>query len=899
LSDKISSSVYNIQKKWIEEIAPNYFNIDEINLLQIGLFGYINEVMSNSVEDSAYMFQVLSNEIYPNKAVLPNSIYNYSALAQYNDFHAKPSNIPFILALRKADIIKYSDDKISYKELIISRYSKLVIEEEIPFMIDYDIRIISKLTPDKTDYILTAQYILDINNPISSIKSPYIKSMVLTEQSEEFLFIRLNAHQIDRIEKKFMVYSNDIVENLNFETSYEGSLAEFNVYYKSANSNSYIQLSKYFVDSYKPKEKYFCFYNYTGENKINISFAAHPNYFKPEFNSELMIEIFVTKGKEGNFTYTGTTAEFNFFSIGNKDFSKILTFTQVLGDSYGGVDRLPIEDIKQNVIKEFSSRGNLITDSDLKNYFDSVTDNCDIYFLKKRDDLITRIYSAFLLLRDADNNIIPTNTVNINITDEEFDNYVPGSTTNTLKAGTLFRITDVENNIVEKDPVLYNNNDLIEQDQNPDNYLYGCPFLIKLNKDPYFISYYLNSVFDKYILEFNYINRDALDEFIINSLYIERNSIDSPDYKISLSLTSSIDTNLIANIDETGSLISDLGNLKIKGFIKEDGVYKGYVNFDLTSLDVTNLTYNFETRLTTDDFINSEDRLNLVSSVYRLDNVSEIIYEGFSIGNDNVILDIAVYYNGYTNKSKETYIDFVPGLEDYCITNIYSTESNIQLFKNLNNIISSNVILKGINSEEGIYYKIKSVPMVRYIYLKQDRNMKILIKLLDKFKDILMNTLDLIENNFNIDLKFYNTYGKSLFFTIGRTGDKLNKTGIKIQLNIKINREINDTLISSIKKFIIDNVESTNENATNYLYISNLIRKLELNFESIAFIEFLGFNSYDSSYQIIENTFSGFNNLSKEQVNNFIPEYLNINRIPALSDSNEIMFIPDIEINLV
>ena len=45
MSEKINTSVYTIQEKWIDEVAPNYFNVDEINKLKIGLFGYVNEAM--------------------------------------------------------------------------------------------------------------------------------------------------------------------------------------------------------------------------------------------------------------------------------------------------------------------------------------------------------------------------------------------------------------------------------------------------------------------------------------------------------------------------------------------------------------------------------------------------------------------------------------------------------------------------------------------------------------------------------------------------------------------------------------------------------------------------------------------------------------------------------------
>lgn len=897
-STKIVSSTYDIQKRWLELIAPKYFNIKDNNMLKAGLFGYINEVMANSVEDAAFTQAVKANEIFPNRAVLPDSIYAYASLAKYDDFSARPSSLPFMLAVKKDDIIANADQKTGYKELVISRFSKLIIENSISFMIDYDIRIIAKPTNDGKDYTLSAQYVMDIDNSVSGVTSPYLQYVVLEEQGVEFIFIRIDARQMDRIERKFMVYSTDVVENLNFEADFEGKLAGFNVYYKSPNATTHIQLDKYFVDTYKPESKNFCFYNYVGENRINISFSAHPSYFKPEFNSELLIEIFVTQGSEGNFTYTGDNAVFQFFSNGDKDFSKILSSTSVLGDAEGGMDRDDISTIKQRVIEEFSSRGNLITDIDLNNYFRQKSGESKIYFTKKRDDLIRRLFSAFILLKDDANDIIPTNTVDLLVHDYQFDNYNPAGTIQTIKAGTLFESYDVDGGTYIKPDTMYSRDELIRADANPNHYIYGTPFLTKVTTKPHFVSYYLNSVFDTYTLQFKYLNREALDEFMVNNVKIERNAVKSNVYKIRFNLLTSLDLNEIVIVNPaTNEFIADLGNLKVKILISEFAKYTGYFNAKIVGLTPEGALM-CEGELVTDDYINSDDKLNLQSCVYSLSDSDVLIKESFPITNDEVKFDICIFYNGYTDKSRSNLADQIPGLDDYCLTNIYSTDGNIELFKNLNSIMTSTILTKIEPSGSGFYYKIKGVPVVRYLYLQNDENMRQLIKLLDYFKDVLSGALDVMENNVNIDFKFYNSFGPSKFFTIGTAKQKLNKTSIAITLNIKIVGEIRSILVEEIKRFIIEFVEDTNNDGTNFLYMSNLIRRMEENFGQISYMEFVGFNDYSSNYQIIENNFRGIDYLRKEQVINFIPEYLNVNRVPVM-EGGVMRFEPEIRINFV
>ena len=106
------------------------------------------------------------------------------------------------------------------------------------------------------------------------------------------------------------------------------------------------------------------------------------------------------------------------------------------------------------------------------------------------------------------------------------------------------------------------------------------------------------------------------------------------------------------------------------------------------------------------------------------------------------------------------------------------------------------------------------------------------------------------------------------------------------------------TLIKELKTYISNFVETTNISETGYLYISNLIRALENEFSEIQYIEFTGFNEYGADKQIIENNFTDLNSLSKEQIVNFVPEYLNINRHIVLS-TGEVIFEPRIFLTFI
>lgn len=899
----INTTSYDIQNKWINDIAPKYFQVDDINMLRAGIFGYLNEIMSNSLEDSVNMTSILGNEAYPNKAVLPNSVYSYAALANFSNFNAVPATIPFVLGIRKEDIIKYATQKSGYKEIIISRYSELNVNGDT-FMIDYDIKIICKQTTDGKDYILTSQYIFDINNSLSSISNPYIDSSVLFEEGEPYLFLNLTAKQIKRTSVEFKVYTDDLVGNVYFPTKYDGNLASFNVFYKSATGSSYQQIDKYYVDSIRPDKERFCFYSY-GDQTINIEFSAHPDFFKPEFNSNIKVEVYDTLGAAGNIKYTGENCEFIFYNPEGStvNFSKLLHMVYILGSATGGTDAMTIDDVKYHSIKAFSVRNNIITDNDLNYYFKGLVSNCKMNFIKKRDDIIKRIYSSFLLLKDEDDNILPTNSISIIIPDDadHFDNYQKGGITFTLKPGKLISKSTTYENFYE----IMDNNKTIEELVEEDKagiYNYSLPYLLKVNTNPYFVSYYLNSVFDKYNIIFTYVNPDSLNKIIISDFEIERNAIFSDKYVFTFGMNTNINFRDLYEIynEENSSknhISGDLGHLKIKLIFTVNGIDIGYITPTVVDFYDNNPEYvKYTASITTNDLITESDEIVIKNSIYKFDGSNEILIEGCSIPSDEVKIKILVFYDKYDSKDKYTYNGSFPNMDNYCITNIYQTSSDIFLFKDVNNIEYSTILLKNG------YYEIKTVPVFKYTYLYNSEKLKEVISLLNYFAVVLQQTLDVIENNFDIDMKFYNTYGESSYFTIGREGEMLQGTSISIEFNIRINVTLTDLISTDLTNFIssyVENVNNSDINGINFLYISNLIKELENNFEYITYTEFVGFNNYDSSYQIIENTFTNYADITTEQIIKYVPEYLNINRKSYIDNEGNIGFRPEIKLNFV
>ena len=150
------------------------------------------------------------------------------------------------------------------------------------------------------------------------------------------------------------------------------------------------------------------------------------------------------------------------------------------------------------------------------------------------------------------------------------------------------------------------------------------------------------------------------------------------------------------------------------------------------------------------------------------------------------------------------------------------------------------------------------------------------MSILEKQYVYMDDILDKKTNNYSVDLKFYNTYGRSRNFRIGENNQILDTVNCRLGFRIALHAGVDDEILNSIKIFIKDYVEDINTNGLNGIYISRLIKDVSENFDCIRYMIFTGINGYDASVQNIENITIDMENMTKEERINFVPEFLNI-----------------------
>jgi hypothetical protein len=863
------SSNYSIKDFAINEVAPKFFNMTNTSQINVGLLGYTTELIAHVAEDTFNAVSTYVKEIFPSQAQIPETLYNHAANLQISNLFAAPSQLNMVLFINENDINSLGTVKNGFYEFVID--SDLIVDiEGKHFMLDYDIKILSK--PYAQDYIYTAQYDMTYGNTISSVQNPYIKTTRIIMNNMRYLGILVTMHQVDKFKQNELIISNDKINYPILEFNFVDQMANFEVFYTPPGATEPIQLEKRMANSI-PTTNPFCFYRIVDTDKVEITFTMRDNYFQPEFNSEVEFHIYTTTGKSGDFPeYKGTDVTVIPKSSVYEYNNKLNLFAVPQGDSTQGQDSLTLEQLRAKIIEKNSTSGSYSIESDLQMYFTNYPykDKNQVLFVKKRDDALERVFAAFALFKNTNNDFYPTNTLNIDLRKSDYDLEYQQSDRYILKAGHIFKYDPATTDKVVPIPNTFLKDNLTAINE---NFLYTNPFLVTLQKSPSVVGFYLNSINTKVPLDYTYVNGDSNIQFICNNIAISRNAVLGEDgYTMTVNVipTSTIEK---VSVDDNNNYN---GKLKIVMTIEDSSSEICYRELTFTSYDPTTSIYTFSTVLSTDDYMTMSERF----SVFNVnDIVTGELMDSKLIPMSNCVVNILAFYK-YDNLNLAHKYDNLDDYQPFSLTNIYSTTTvPINFIVPLNNMRAR---VKYMPDEtDGYYTAFSLVPLTGASSIKDPTMFTDFITLLTAQHDYLQQIVDLKTNNYGIDLKYYNTFGKSKNFVIADTGETLDRTNISIHFKVALNfGAIEELVIRDVRLFIKDYIEGINNQGYNAIYISNLMREIETTFTDVKYLKFVQINNYDSSVQVIENKGLAFSSLSKDEQKNYVPEYLTV----SLSD---------------
>ena len=1003
---------------WINEISPKYFDFDTANLHRSGVFGYVNEVMATTENDSVRGIATARREFYPTTANYVKSFYKMGALQQISYPLATPCTATATLLIKESDIINYAEYSNDMYRFVIDNTLQ-IMAGNIEFRLDYPIIILAKRkrvgssilsNVDSGDnsnsrymYTYTIRYDTSYVNSLNTNNIKYIKNRTVTYANEVLLLLKVGLHQVHVDNYEQTINSSPTLNNITLDFPFDGQLCNFEVFYQESNSGTRYQLTKLPRNSNAINAK-FCMYSLVDDHTIRLEFPSNA-YFSPKFNSKIDIDIYTTAGSAGQFPVCNVdlicTPNSEKYPYNNT----VSILGQIQGSSIGGADFPELEDFKNDVIAAYATNKVFTTEQDLQVYFDSKNKDKrnKILFFKRRDDVFERLYGAFMLIKDHYGNIVPTNSVTIELLTSEL-NIPKNSSSYVIKPGRVWKYQDDEHNYSNPDlGYLYSSDYDLNTDINDNikEFVYVNPFLIKVSTDPNAVGYYLNTVNTTIPMDAKSINDGSLVQFNMSAFTCKRNAICGENfYKLTIYLQPSVtvselsemlftppetlalidgDTwpleiraqfdgmvekyeytngsvymivryypdvysedgtrlvvkreNLVKYMEEAnyffseddlrimirvsssfetykteegqtqfrinswyhsdlkpgdkfsaGSIIArrklqDTGILRVIGELGDSG--RLFIPFMIEDYDPTGDVYTLSAYLSTNDAINDNGRLEIAGGFF---DQSGEPHPYVSINPVSCVMSISTFIQyDDINDTSHAYSEY-KYVEGHTFTNTYYSFDQpfdfIKQYRFIRSVLTFNRFSSIYDEDVTYYLRINEVPMVRANWMRNEGNVEDLITILNNNYEFLLETYDLLENNYSIDLKLFNTYGKSRFYRIGIRDDleDLDCINIKPKFGIKLSALTSyDEFKGRFINFVRDWIESFNDvnNTGKSIYLMDLVTAIKNNFEEIERIEYYGINdeNADNSQNIVSCT--------KEEItalgyNKYVPEFINV-----------------------
>jgi len=648
-SYSLSTDIYDIAN-FIDAIRTDHVTDVDATSAMVGIFGYITEIHSQSLQDVLIRISETTNEAIPTKAKFHKNVLAHAMNLAITDIYAKPATMTMRLHL-PIDYIKQN----FVEHNPTSGKAKFILDKNIPihvnnfeFHLDYDI-IINRTKNSSGEYIYTALYDLFDNtgkiskkNPLSDITNPYITTLIKTTiENTEYLSLSVRLHQVAINTVSTNILTDNIIENKSVTFEFQDQLAAFDVDVVEADG-SVKHLTPIYSGllDYTVKDGEWCYYEYLNEHTIRLIFSR--DSYLPKLNATVNVNVSITEGANGNFTYDNTfNVNMESEKYNNYNGMYMVVIPLLNGVSNGGRNKKSISDLKKIIPREASSRGSIINTTDLNNYFNALNnENTYMHFYKKRDNPFERLYYGYLITKKH-NTVYPTNTLPLKLEQSDFVGFA-GNNNLVLKPGTKFYYYRHGNNNKEdavctikppkiitgldegvyKYPMVYN-----EDGEMVRLFEYMSPFLMTIDDD-LIMSYFLTIMDNTKTFMFDSINTESDVQFVTNNMkwhrkFIYRDDvgkIQMYDNKYTMDIiiarnTGNIDRTLVKYriTPEGKEEISDV-RVKVIMVLYADSTNNNpyrYLEAEFIDYEKSSDTYAFRFTMSTDDLMDLNNRINI------------------------------------------------------------------------------------------------------------------------------------------------------------------------------------------------------------------------------------------------------------------------------------------------
>lgn len=870
----LTTDIYDIEEL-VNGIKAKYVDIPD-DTLSIGIYGYLTDIFSSAIENNLIAAAEYANEAVPTRAKFERNVLCHALSLGINSIRAVPAKMNVFLCIPENILLQNLKDDI----FVIDRYLKILLgdNDDYEYRLDYDIIIHHNLLPSGK-YVYTATYDMAVEekNEVTDIRNPYLPAVgVINVGSTNLIAIPAIIRQIQYTEINKTILVDNPLENKTITFEFEDQLAYFNVVVTEGTETYY--LNPVYDGLTDTSGGYYCNYMYVNGKKIRIKFNR--DSYQPRSNATVIVNVYTTKGTECNFEYNSdkiiqmTSDRFDYTST-------LYMMIRPISNSIDAKDSDSVDEIRRKIPKQMLLRGSVTTVTDLNNYFNFLnSESRRLYFLEKVHNQVERLYYSYLLLKSDNGNIVPTNTINVVIDRDKFSNI--NLVNYVIKQGTRFYYnpeTKLCSAILPDTPQA----DLDQMDK--DGFLYFNPFLVLINKNPFFVGFYLNVFAYSKILNFEYINDKCEVQFIAGYINTERLYFTNPDtytFRIKIEQNISNDFNLV-ELDDDDRIANCYVDVYLVFYVDETATR--YLKGKIIDYDGSSYSYTFEFTCTTDDIIDKNNRITINGcNLINTEDLAVAYMPGTVEAKLYILAKLDSEYGRVTDEGVNV-DDLIPNLDEYSLSNVYGVYTGIDFFYDYTDIMTSYTTLYQ-NSDGKLEYSINKMPLIRSRYINSDSRYIGFTKILETNRRYISAVLIFLEDSFGVDFKFFNTYGPSKRYMVDDL-TLVDRVNLSMRFELKYVMSTDSYILDDISSFIKDYMEDINE--LNDLHIPNLITAVTNEFrEQLVYFKFLGFNKYDSLTQsIYRDTLDD----SEFRESTTVPEFLNVN----ITDDEE----PDIQYTII
>lgn len=694
---KLTTDLYEIAD-YVGEIQSENMDGVSKDTLMLGIFGYMREVFSQTLQNTIIMASEFANEGIATKAKFEKNVIAHALGLGITSINAVPAQMEVYLTFIEDEIINALGGGSG--DFIFDRNNQIFFDE-LEFHPDYDI-IIRRVRLSNGKFTYTAMYDMQgdgiYENPISDITNPYLTPPVVVKvNGTRYLLVYCLLRQVEKMDVYKKVLSDNTISSKTVNFTFDNQLAGFDV--DVVNTNGTTHLTPVYEGLSSSGTKYpYVWYTYLDADNIRIKFDRNSYY--PRINSDVEIHLQTTQGERGNFTWNSASTDYPkfFFSSDRLGYTNIFVEVRpVNNESMYGMDKKSVDELKEIIPKEALSRGSITNTTDLQNYFNAIdTDSSKMYFYKRRDNCLERLYYSYIVMKDATNNIVPTNTVDIQVDPSSLETD-PGSGKLILKRGQILKLS-ADGNVC----TLYDGDDpTVEQDYS-DGFYYIIPYNFAINLDPMYGMYFLTTMNVNKNLGFTYINEECQFQYISTYINWNRKYLTETDtYVLTMNVMQNItgDNTMVTVDGQTGEITSSNIRAYIVFYNEEDEPIR-YAEGTMQNYVAASSTFDFVFKFTSNDLIDSENRIRIAGLEQAKYEPGAGIQYAYLPGNTKAMIHIVTYqpefstdthYNDILGNTHIDLKDIIPLVDGWCVTNCYEVMSGIDFFFNYSEIVYSNI----------------------------------------------------------------------------------------------------------------------------------------------------------------------------------------------------------------